>query len=109
MSLKSYEVLERRWRENFETLAKEDKEAKEKGTLVGRYIREPFADGHAYYRIIKEYAKTVLIKVVTNIGDDWKIPYWGDSATIDKGYAMSNVRGRDALEELFSKKKEVAK
>lgn len=81
---------------NFKAMQERDKEAKEKGTLIGRYISEPFADGSAYYEIIKVNKKTVKIRVIKEIGDDWVIPYWGEEASIDIEYAKNSVEGRDA-------------
>ena len=90
---------------NFQKLCEEDKIAKENNQLVGRYIREPFADGYAYYKIVKENKKTVRIKVVTGIGDDWVIPYWGESATVNKDYIIDKIGYQDKLAELFSQAK----
>jgi hypothetical protein len=93
-------------KKNWAKLQECDKTAKENGELVGRYIDEPFADGKAIYQIVKENKKTVRIRVCTGLGDDWVIPYWGEEATIDKEYAVKKVAQRDALAELFRKKKE---
>src|SRR5271157_5503662 len=70
------------YEDNFRALQDKDAAAKKAGTIVGRFISEPFADGHAYYAIVKEKKTTVDIRVVTGIGDDWRIPYWGDKATV---------------------------
>ena len=64
---------------NFKKLQKQDKMAKKVGKLVGRYIDEPWADGNAFYVIVKENKTSVRIRVVTGIGDDWIIlqpPNW---------------------------------
>lgn len=92
------------WEENMRKLKENDRKAKEKGTLVGRFIEEPYADGAAIYRIIRENKNTVRIKVVVDIGDDWIIPYWGKEATIDKSYVLSKLAFRDRLHEMFAKK-----
>lgn len=88
----------------WENLRSGDAEAKKSGRLVGRYIAEPFADGKAIYVIVKESKTRVRIRVVTGIGDDWRIPYWGDEASIDKGYALHNIAWRDNIDALFRKK-----
>lgn len=90
---------------NWERLQQCDKEAKEKGELAGRYIDEPFADGKAIYQIIRVNKKTVRIRVCTGLGDDWIIPYWGEETSIDKTYALNKVAQRDALDELFNRKR----
>jgi len=96
------EVIKKNW----EKLEECDRIAKEKGELKGRYIAEPYADGNAIYQIVKVNKKTVCIRVCTGLGDDWTIPYWGAEATIDKEYAIKKVAQRDALKELFQKRKE---
>jgi muramoyltetrapeptide carboxypeptidase LdcA involved in peptidoglycan recycling len=87
--------------ENWKNLYITDKAAKEKGILIGRYIKERHNDGYAIYQIIKVTAKKVKIKVITGIGDDWTIPYWGKKASVDKTYAQSNIETRDRQSKLF--------
>jgi len=99
------EQLIKRWDETWKDVEDMDNEAKAAGTIIGRYIDEPIADGKAIYLITNEYKNKVKIKVVTGLGDDWRVPYWGDVATIDKDYALSKLKYRDSLAELFSKKK----
>ena len=89
---------------NFDMLADIDQQAKVKGTILGRYIREPFADGAAIYQVIEDLKSHVIIKWVNAIGDDWMIPYWGKEAKIKKTYATENIRRREALAQLFGKK-----
>jgi hypothetical protein len=67
--------------------------AKKAGTLVNRTFREPYADGYAYYKIIKENQNTVKIQSI-DIGDGWTIPYWGKSATIKKNYVLKKFNSR---------------
>lgn len=94
--------MEKEWAKNFKKLEAQDLIARAKGQLVGRYIQEPYADGYAYYVITKETKTKVHLKVVSDIGDDWVIPYWGNGAMMDKSYAMNNIQRRDSLKELFS-------
>lgn len=93
----------KQWEENQRKLDEKDAKAKAEGKLVGRFIQEPFADGYAIYEITKENKKTVRIRVVDGIGDDWRIPYWGDEATIEKSYALKSLAWRDKMNKLFSK------
>lgn len=102
--MEDWKELLKKFDANMERMQATDKKAKAAGSLVGRYIQEPFADGYAYYLIFKENKKTVRIQRVTGIGDDWTIPYWGDTASISKDFAMQNIGRRDALHELFSRK-----
>jgi len=92
--------------ENWTKLQAADKQAKTCGSMVGRYIKEPFADGYAIYRIAKENKKSVRIEVVKGLGDDWVIPYWGKQAIIAKAYAQQKLDQRDFWATLASKKAE---
>lgn len=92
-------------KKNFQIVKEQDKEAKKNGKLVGRYIQEQIADGHAIYQIIGESKKKVDIKVVTGIGDDWTVPYFGGKTTIDKDYAMEKLNWRDRISRLFADNK----
>ena len=96
------EDLIKQWDRNFKELERMDKTAKKCGRLVGRYISEPIADGKAFYIITKEMKTKVRIKHCKNVGDDYIIPYWGESAIIDKQYAKQNIERRDHLAELFT-------
>ena len=91
------------WDRNFNNMIEKDKKAKAKGEIVGRYIKEPIADGYAYYEIISEGITKVEIKVVRNIGDDWVVPYWGEVARIDKNYVINGLEMEDNLQKLFKK------
>jgi hypothetical protein len=87
---------------NFQKILNSDIKAKAENTLVGRYISHPFADGSAYYRIIKEGKSTVKIKVCTGIGDDWVLPAWGEICTISKKLALEFIRYREGLDAIFN-------
>jgi uncharacterized protein YqiB (DUF1249 family) len=89
--------------ENWKRLTACDNAAQKKQQLVGRYITEGYADGHAVYQIIEETKSNVVVQVVRGIGDDWVIPYWGEVGVINKKYAESKVNGRDALAKIFRK------
>jgi len=92
------------WDLNWKQIEVCDNLAAKAGSLVGRYITEPVADGSAVYQIIRENKKTVRIKLCTGIGDDWAVPYWGIETTIDKQYAVDKIRNRERLEEFFRKR-----
>ena len=81
--------------DNWKALVKQDSDAKKSGRLVGRYISEGYADGSAYYVVVKENKSTVKIEVATGIGDDWVFPCWGEEFTITKDYALRNIKRRD--------------
>ena len=95
----------KKWNNNFQKLVEEDAEAKKKGILVGRYIKEPIADGYAFYKIVKENKATVKIQVVRDIGDDWSVPYWGESTTISKKYVIKGLGLLDKMEEIFASRR----
>lgn len=88
----------------FQQMQEDDRLAKEKGELLNRYIQHQYADGYAYYKIMKVNKRTVRIQVVTGIGDDWVVPAWGALATIKKEQAEQFLRQRDFMEELFAKR-----
>lgn len=91
--------------DNFKALEEQDKKARRSGTLVGRYIQEQYADGYAFYVITKENKKSVRIHVVSGLGDDWVIPYWGEETSVDKQYALQSIQYRDNLKRIFANKK----
>ena len=93
----------RLWDENQKRVMEIDKEGKVKGELLGRMIMEPVADGKACYQIVKVNKRTVRIKSVKGIGDDYTVPYWGDEASIERSYAENHIAYRDRLDALFSR------
>lgn len=88
---------------NWDRLTKDDALAKAQGTLIGRFFGEPFADGKAIYRITGTNKTKAKIEVVTGLGDDWEIPYWGHEKTIDLAYVQKKIEGRDSLNALFGR------
>ena len=92
------------WKNNIKKLEQADKQAKEQGKLVGRFIDEPCGDGAAVYKIIRENKHTVRLRVVVNIGDDYIIPYWGEEATLDKSYVLAKLDRRDNFTAMFANK-----
>lgn len=89
--------------ENWKTLMKADKQARDNGQLIGRYIDHPYADSKAIYIIVKENKTTVRIQVATGLGDDWVLPAWGAESTIPKDVALQFVNSRDNLDKLFGR------
>jgi hypothetical protein len=96
-----WEEMKREMDANYEAMEKRDKQAFEKGRMVGRYIQHQFADGYAYYQIVKENKNSVRIDVITGLGDDWVLPAWGRSITISKKQAMGFLAGQDAMRRIF--------
>jgi hypothetical protein len=95
------------WDANEAALEAQSEAAVAAGTLVGRYIREGVADGHATYVIVKENKTTVRIHHVTGLGDDYWIQYWGKEASIPKAYALQKLKDQDSLAELFGRHPEM--
>lgn len=83
------------WEENMMNMMKKDEVAKEKGELLGRYLSVHYADGYAYYEIIRVNKKTVRIHSVTEIGDDYISPLWGTETSIPIAEAKLNLKRRD--------------
>jgi hypothetical protein len=88
---------------NFKAMQECDEKAKSEGVLLGRYLAESYADGHAYYKIVKVNKATVRIQVVRGIGDDWFLPCWGEETNIPLSYAKASIERRDTLAKLFSR------
>ncbi len=63
-------------------LLKQNKKAKDAGKIVGRVIVATVADGSAYYEVIKENKKTVKIRWVPGIHDEYCTLYWGEGETL---------------------------
>ena len=89
---------------NWDRLNKIDAKAKAEGTLLYRYIDHPYADGRAYYQIVKVNKRSVSIKVLGGLGDDWVLPAWGRECKIPKNLAEQFVARRDALAKLFAER-----
>ena len=91
----------RQMNDNYLQLMECSKKAKSLGSLVGRVVRHNYADGYAYYQVIKENKATVQIQVCTGIGDDWSIPAWGDKSTVNKAMIQDMLKHQDTLDEMF--------
>jgi hypothetical protein len=99
----TYDEYDKIRRENWKSLNDLDKQAKEAGQLVGRYIKHQIADGYAYYQIIKEHKKSVRIRLCEGLGDDYFIQAWGGESTISIDKALSFISNREWLENLGKK------
>ena len=64
-----------------------------------------FADGYAYYVITKETSRTVTVKVLKGLGDDWTLPMWGNGCTTSKKVVVEYLNSQDALSKLFGGKR----
>jgi len=89
--------------ENWKKIVDQAEQAKKEKTLIGRYIQEPMGDGYAVYVIYKVNKKSVRIRVVKGIGDDWVIPYWGEDTSIDMDYVEREFDWREFLANMPSK------
>ena len=90
---------------NWNKLEAIDENAKNNNQLLYRYISHPYADGEAFYQIIKENKTTVRLRACTGLGDDWVLPAWGKECSISKSQAELFIKRRDGLKELFSKRR----
>jgi len=79
--------------------------AKAENTLLGRTIKFPHADSHALYLITKVNTRTVQLDWV-NWCDAWVDDRCGYRCTIDLKYATNDVKGQDAMAELFGRRKQ---
>ncbi len=71
--------------------------------MVGRTVKHGFADGYAYYQIVKANKATYTIAVCKGLGDDWVLPAWGERATVAKRQIDRLLDFEDFTRELFDK------
>lgn len=100
---KDYNVFISQQEANWNLVVESDKKAKGAKTLEGRYVQLPYADGQAVYIVTRQGERTCTLEVVTGIGDDWVIPYIGKKGSMKTDLVMKNIKGREAMEEIFSK------
>jgi hypothetical protein len=94
------EALDRYKQKQAEIKAK-DLAAKQAGTMIGRIIEHPYADGYAMYEIVGQKGKNFEIAWVDDGGDAWVLPAWGKKTTISGTSARSFVERKDAMARLF--------
>lgn len=90
---------------NYKQLMALDKKAKKAKSLVGRVYQENVADGYAYYLITAESARTVTLRHVKGIGDDYMVRFIGEGGSVDKRKIVNMMEMHDELVALFSGKK----
>ena len=80
-----------------------DAEAKAEGTIIGRYLEEPAADGKAYYKVIAVDGKNNTLQLEhLDIYDGWSLPMY--ESMIDCfpiAYALQNIENREFLSGMF--------
>lgn len=97
-----WEQLQPVLKKNWEKIVEQDTKARKAGTLVGRYLREPVADGNAIYVITKVYKRTVHIRYVPEVcPDEYRVAYFKDKDSIKREYAEKSVQWRDNLRRMF--------
>ena len=84
-----------------------DELAKANDTILGRQIKFPMADSYAYYIITKVNKRTVEITWVKYC-DAWQDRRAGYCANMNIDYVTAEVKGQDALAELFGAKRVTA-
>jgi hypothetical protein len=89
--------------DNLNRLFDYDREARKRGTSVGRYFAIPVADGRAYYQVIKEFKNVVHIQLVTDVGDDWADHHFGNGGSFPKKDVMRYLQKMDAFREIFAR------
>lgn len=101
----SSESFTDRMEREYNDMIARDAEAKEEGTIIGRYLEEPAADGKAYYQVIAVDGKNNTLQLEhLDIYDGWSIPmYEGMIDCFPVTYAMNNIKAREGMEELFAK------
>lgn len=100
-----WEKFEAEQKQLWQELLDSDNAAKKTGTLVGRYLKEAFADGYAYYRIVKVTSRTAHL-VHVPLGDAWRIPFIESlGCKVPLAYVKDNVGKRDWWQEVCNKNK----
>ena len=87
--------------DNYKKLMELDRQAEKAGSLVGRVISHPAADGAAYYQVIKEGKRSCTIRVCVGIGDDWSIPAWGEQCSIPKSKVYEFIGREESMNKIF--------
>lgn len=80
---------------NINLLKNCDKRAQELKTLVGRVIGQPAATGTAYYQIVAENQKTVVLSACFGLGKDIVMPNWGGSTSVPKEYVIFRLKTQE--------------
>lgn len=86
---------------NVEMMERIDREAKEAGSLAGRFIHYPVADGAAHYQVVSVGKRTCRIRLCLLGDDNWHVAAWGAEASIPIATASNLVGRQDALSALF--------
>lgn len=81
--------------------------AKQHNTILGRTIKFPMADSYALYVITKVNKSTAQVTWLKYC-DAWVDDRLGYRGSLSIDYATRDVRGQDALEEMFSRKRQNA-
>lgn len=90
--------------EHFEALRQQDQQAREEGTLLGRYFPVPVGEhSYAYYVITgiddEEERTQARVEAVRGLLHDITCPNWGNQQWIPLGLARYHLRRRKLLEE----------
>ena len=71
-----------------------DKNAQLRSSLVGRVLGQPATEGTAYYQIVAENEKTVVVSVCLGLGKDLVMPNWGGSSSVKKEYIVFRLKAQ---------------
>ena len=93
------------WDDNWKLLMEIDKNQKEKGELLWRYIDFGVADGKAIYQITKVNKNTCVVELCLDFPDGYSYEMLGAGPTsVDRAFVEKKVKGRDGLDEIFGRK-----
>ncbi len=81
-AITSFKELEEKQKFSWTLLKKLNKEATERGSLVGRFLKIPWADGYAIYQITEIYSDSCTVKVCEGFPDDWVVSDIGEEGVI---------------------------
>ena len=89
----------------FESMKELDRQSREQGYLVGRYIQEQVCDGYAYYVIVRQNGSTVKVEHQP-IFDGYSVRMIDAmKGIIPTHYARENIAVRDGWEDMAAARK----
>lgn len=83
-----------------DTIEKKDKELRDRGQLIGRYVFEYVGSQTAYYEITRISTMNVRVKAATSI----IVPRWGKETILPLSYVKKNIDSRDNIYDTLQKK-----
>lgn len=107
-SRSSTDVLDRAMKMEDENIAQMEKinvECRAAGSLQFRCFQLQVADGYAYYQVMEVGSRTVKVRHIPGIGDNYKDEMLGDGGTFPLVPIRRLIQAEDAFNDFISKRK----